>query len=458
MSASRRTSSACGTCGRVSDGPGQAAPPAGAPRERTSGAMSRVPKKIWWRMAWRNLWRNRRRTVLTASALSFGFMAAVLMIAFMDGMIEEMVSNGTRVVTGQVQIHAPDFRPERSIHDTMGGREGLDVSALVAAIEAEEGVAGVAPRLYGGGLVSSGEETVGAVLMGVDPPREEAVSRFGRALVAGRMPGPGEIAVGDAMARKVAVEVGDEVVLVAPAADGSTGNDLFTVSGIFRIGFGGFDDSYALLELGSMQDLMAMDQGRVHEVAISVSSIREADAVAARVGDAASSLSPGLLTESWSVFQRQLYFVTSMARAMNSIIAVMIFGMAVFGVANTMLLATFERRREFAVARALGTSGGAIGRIVVYEGILLGLVALGAGAVLTAPILVYLHNFPIDLGSFVGTYSFMGSALRPLLTVEYSWAGPLVSAVALVATGIVSALLPAWRAVRILPADALASR
>ena len=153
--------------------------------------MSPVGNVMWWRMAWRNLWRNRRRTLLTASALSFGFVASVVMIAFMDGMMEELVSNGTRVVTGQVQIHAPDYRPKRSIHDTMGGRGGVDVSALIALVEAQDGVAGAAPRLYGGGLVSSGDETVGAVLMGVVASQEEAVSRFGHAMVAGADAGAG---------------------------------------------------------------------------------------------------------------------------------------------------------------------------------------------------------------------------------------------------------------------------
>ncbi len=419
-------------------------------------------RDIWWRMAWRNLWRNRRRTLLTASALSFGFVAAVLMMGLMNGMLEEMVSNGTEVVSGQVQIHAEGYRPERSIHDTMGGREGVDVGALVAAAEGQEGVAGVAPRVYGGGLVSSGDETVGAVLMGVDPVREARVSRFASVFVEGGMPGPGEVAVGTDLAGRVGIGVGDEAVLVAPAADGSTGNGLFAVSGIYRMDLGGFDDSYALLEMGTLQDFLAMDRGRIHEVAISVDRVRDADAVAeavaGAVADAVAVHSPDLVTEPWSVFLGQLYFVVNMAGAMNWIVAVIIFGMAIFGVANTMLLATFERRREFAVARALGTSGGALGRIVVYEGLLLGVVALSAGAALALPILAYVRANPIDLGAFVGTYSFMGSAIRPLLTVQYSLVEPLVSAVALLGTGIVSALLPAWRAARLLPADVLADR
>lgn len=414
--------------------------------------------RIWWRIAWRNLWRNRRRTLFTASALSFGFVASVLMIGYVGGIVEEMVANGTRVVTGQVRIHADDYEPERSIHDTMGGRDGLDVEALLAAVEAQDGVVGAAPRLYGGGLVSSGDETVGAVLVGVETAREAAVSRFESALVAGRMPGPGEIAMGDGMAETVAAGVGEVVVLVAPAADGSTGNDLFTVSGIFSVGVGSLDDSHALLEMASLAELMAMDPGRIHEVAVAVDGIREPEPFATAIREAVAGIAPGLRTEPWSVFQDQLYFMVSYFEAVNVYVAAFIFGMAVFGVANTMLLATFERRREFAVARALGTSGGDIGRIVVYEGILLGLISLGAGVLFATPLMVYIHENPIDLSRFVGTYSFAGSAVRPLLTVEYSWAGPLASGVALVATGIVSALLPAWRAVRVPPADALTNR
>ena len=420
--------------------------------------MRHTTSRIWWRIAWRNLWRNRRRTVLTASALSFGFVASVLMIGYMDGIVEELVANGTRVATGQVRIQAEDYEPERSIHETMGGRAGLDVEALVGAVEALDGIAGVAPRLYGGGLVSSGDETVGAVLMGMDAAREERVSRFASGLVAGRMPGPREIALGEAMAETVAAGVGDEVVLVAPAADGSTGNDLLTVSGIFSVGVGAYDDSYALLELASLAELMAMAPGRIHEVAVAVDRIREPDVPAAEITEAVAPIAPGLRVRAWSAFLDQLYFMVNYVDAVNFVVAILIFGMASFGVANAMLIATFERRREFAVARSLGTSGGGIGRIVIYEGMLLGLVSLAAGLALAVPLMVYIHNNPIDLSRFVGTYSFVGSAVRPMLTVEYSVWGPFVSAVALVGTGIVSALLPAWRAVRVPPADALANR
>ena len=86
---------------------------------------------IWWRIAWRNLWRNRRRTVITAGALAFGFFVCVFMIGVADGIVQSMVDDGTRIVTGQVQVHDPDYRPERSLHSTLGGREGIDVAAYI---------------------------------------------------------------------------------------------------------------------------------------------------------------------------------------------------------------------------------------------------------------------------------------------------------------------------------------
>ncbi len=420
--------------------------------------MTEARGRLWWRIAWRNLWRNRRRTLLTASALSFGFVASVLMIGLSDGVIEQMVQNGTELVTGQVQIHDQEYLPERGIHDTLGGRDGIDLVGLLTALDGVPEVVGVAPRVYGGGLVSSGDETVGAILMGIDPVREAHVSAFDEHLISGAMPGPGQILVGDQLADDVEVEVGDEVVLVAPAADGSLGNDLFIVSGVFSLDTGLLDGAYALLGLDDLQFLMALPESRIHEVALKVGRTRDSDEVAAQVVGAVQSFGDGLLIQPWSEFLPQLYFFTSLASASNLVIAGMIFGMAVFGVANTMLIATYERRREFAVVRALGTARGSVGLTVVCEGILLGAVSLAAGLAIALPLMAWIHAHPIDLSRWVGSYSMMGSSVRPLVTVAFSWDGPLFSGLALVTTGVASALYPAWKAVRVPPADALSSR
>ena len=415
---------------------------------------------IWWRLAWRNLWRNRKRTLITASALSFGYLSSVTMIGIWEGMLSDMIETGTNLVTGQLQIHAPDYYPERSMYATLGGREGIDVDALIRLTRETPGVVGASPRVYGGGLVSSGTETVAGMLVGVDPAREVEVTRLLSLQLEGRAPRAGEreILIGRDMADLLNVEFGDEVVLVAPAADGSLGNDLYRVSGVFDTGLATLDGSFGILPITSLQELLAMPEDRIHEVAVAVEDPWTAaalgDSVAAALGS--GGLGYPVLPRPWTVFRAELAAYAELAGAVNGIIVGIIFVMAVFGVANTMLLGTFERRREFAVVRALGTQASSVAVTVMYEGLIMGIVALAAGALLSVPVLYWLHNYPPDLSSLFGDISMAGAVMRPVLRADYSLGGSLASAIALLLTSILSALYPAYRAVKILPADALA--
>lgn len=415
---------------------------------------------VWWRVAWRNLWRHRARTLITASGLAFGYLASVLMIGLTDGMAAELVENGTRLLVGQIQVHADDYLPERNMYRTIGGRDGANVDALIARIEANEDVSSASARLYGGGLLSSGDETQAGLLLGVDPEREQDVSTLLNGVTEGRLPTPGayEVLVGTEMASQLALNVGDEVVVVAPAADGSMGNDLFTLVGIFETGTPGVDANYAILPLIDLQFLMAMDPSRVHEIVMTVERPWDTQTIASDLGAEFEGGSPAVVVRPWMELRPELFEYVSLFDAANLIIVGIIFAMAVFGVANTMLLGTFERRREFAVVRALGTTPGGVGRTVIYEGVILGTLALVAGALITTPILIWFHNAPPDLSALTSGFSFGGSQWRPILRVEYSWQGPIASAVALFLTSIFAAMYPAWKATRVPPADALADR
>ena len=416
--------------------------------------------RVWWRLAWRNLGRNRKRTLITGAALAFGYLAAVVIVGVSDGIVAEMIDNGTSLLQGQVQVHAPGYLPERSLYATLGGDSGVALSPILDRLRALPGVTGAAPRVLGGGLVSAGSQTSGAVLMGEDPALEPKVSRLMAAIQRGRPPAAGtrQVLIGSEMARKLGVGPGSEVVLVAPAADGSLGNDLFTVSGVYRTGVRELDAAYALLPLGTLQGLLALAPGRVHEIALGLSDPWTATAVAdsARAVLAAAAVPADV--RAWPRFRPEIADYARLARASNWILIAIVFAMAVFGVANTMVMATFERRREFAVVRALGTTRTGVARTVVYEGLILGAFALVAGALLTAPILVWWHRSPPDMSFLYGGFTMAGALVRPVLRVQYSVEAPLLSAAALLVTAVLAAAYPAWRATRVPPADALSDR
>jgi ABC-type lipoprotein release transport system permease subunit len=415
---------------------------------------------LFMSMAWRNLWRNRRRTLITAGALAFGFLGSVVMIGISDGFTAELVENGTGLLTGQVQIHARGYRPERSMYETIGGPDGADIDSLLATADATPGITAAAPRVYGGGIVSAGDATEAVGLFGVDPAREARVSRVLGAMVEGRAPRDGarEMAVGAEVARRLDVRPGAQVVVVAPAADGSMGNDLFTVSGVFRSGLGDLDAAFAVLPIGALQTLLGLEPGRIHEIAMATAVPSAAPDAAARLAQRLAPSGLDIEVVPWEVFSPEIAAYVKLAEASNGLIVAIVFVFAIFGVANTMLMGTFERRREFAVVRALGTVPSGVALTVLFEGLALGLLSLAAGAVLTAPVLAWLHHAPLNLTALVGDMEFAGALIRPVLRAEYSVSGPVLSAAGLLVTALLAALYPAIRAARVPPADALAGR
>lgn len=412
----------------------------------------------WARIGWRNLGRNRRRTLLTAGGLAVGYCGVVLIAGWAEGIVNEMIRNGTGVLTGQIQIHHPTYLPDRDVFRTLGGREGTDVAAVLAVAEADPDVAAAAPRVQAGGLVSTGASTSGVILIGIDPAREARTTLVLDALAEGRPPslGVNEALIGGELARLLGAAVGDTLVVVAPAADGSMGNDLFTVSGIFASGIGELDVGTVLVPLDALQALLALPPERIHEIAVRVPDPWLAPAAGARLGAALGGDS--VAVQDWTSLRPELVDYAGLIASSYWIIVLVVFAMAIFGVANTLLMATYERRYEIALLRALGAGPGGLARAILVEAVALGAASIAAGTVAALILVTWWHYAPLDLSALFGGFSMMGSFIRPVLRTEYPVAMFFQAAGALLLTAVLASLYPAWRAIRIPPAETLAGR
>jgi ABC-type lipoprotein release transport system permease subunit len=414
----------------------------------------------WWRIGWRNLGRNRRRTLITAIGLALGYLAVVVMSGLSRGLVSEMIDNGTGMVTGQLQVFAEDYLPDRGIFATIGGREGVNVETLVATVNGDSRISAATPRVYAGGLVSTGDATAAGVILGVDPELEPRVSRLLSHIDEGRPPTPGqyEIVIGREMARQLDAAPGDEVVVVAPGADGSLGNDLFIVSGIFTTTVTELDLGHAVAPIEVVQELVALPPGRIHEIAARVDDPWAADAAAAGVEAAIGTQGPAAVVRPWTEFRPEMVEYANLVSSMEWMLIVFVFGMAIWGVANTMLMSSFERRREFAVLLALGGGPGFIVRSVLAEAVVLGAVALAAGLAVTLPILAWWKAAPPDMSWVYGGFTMAGGLMRPILRVEWPTSMIFITAGAMFVTALFAALYPAHRSSRVPPADTLAGR
>ena len=411
------------------------------------------------RLAWRNLWRNPRRTLIAMAAIGFGYAMLLFVACLMAGLRQQMVESGTDLVLSDAEVHAPSYYPDRPINQTLGGRDGTDVSALVAAIAADPRVEAASPRVYGYGLVSATHQSAGAQLLGVVPDQEQKITVLQSRMVKGSYL-TGRIAkgvvMGDKLATTIGVEVGSEIVVLTPATDGSTGNDLYTVVGMFHTGLDAMDRDLVLMPLASLQDLLRLSPGRIHEVGIKLhdSDITAATKTAAALAVQLSKSFP-VRVRAWPELAPELADYVQFNRRVTFILFLIFFLLAVMGIVNTMLMAIVSRTRELGMLLAVGMRPVQLVGLIVAEAAILAGGSLVLGGALGSPVLWYLQVHGLYLGGSRGAISLGGVVVGPLWYGRQDFTAYTQAALGLAVTALVSALYPALRAARFRPSEAL---
>jgi ABC-type lipoprotein release transport system permease subunit len=396
-----------------------------------------------------NLWRNPRRTMITASALAIGMIMLAFTVSLMAGVTRDLIEEGTGLLLGHVQVHARGYRPDRSIFDTIPG----DGRALAKRLEGMPGVVAVAPRATGYGLVSAGEKSAGAELLGIEPAAEARVSELQNRLAAGRGLLTGrarnEVLIGDRLAGTLGVVPGDELVLLTQAADGSLGNDVYRLAGLFDTGAVGVDDALVVLRLSDLQDLLALPRERIHEIALRAVTATGAPGVADRL---ATELADDVEVAAWPALAPEIAGYVAMSDGWLWIMYVIVLGLASVAVLNTMLMAVFERFHEFGVLAAIGMRPLQILLLVATEVAGLAVLGLTVAVVLGTPLLRWLVHSGIDLRNLTEGFAMSGVTLRPIMRGAWTPGRFVESALLLITLALLAGLYPAARAARVDPA------
>jgi ABC-type lipoprotein release transport system permease subunit len=409
------------------------------------------------RLAWRNLWCNPRRTLIAMAAIGLGYAMLLFVACLMAGLRQQMIESGTNLVLSDIEVHAPDYYPDRPLQLTLGGRNGIEVSALLAAIGGDPGVQAASPRVYGYGLVSATHQSAGAQLLGVVPELEKKITVLQARMVKGSYLSDGmpkAVVIGVDLATLLGVEVGSEIVLLTPAADGSTGNDLYTVAGIFHTGLDAIDRGLVLMPLASLQELLRLAPGRIHEVGIKLRDITSATTTAAQLEVQLGKAFP-VRVSAWPDLAPELADYVQFNRRVTFILFFIFFLSVAMGIANTMLMAIIERTRELGMLMALGMRPAQVVGLIVAEAASLAGASLVLGGVLGIPLLWYLQVHGLNLGGKGDAVSLAGILVGPLWFGQQDFTAYAQAALGLAVTALASALYPALRAARFRPAEAL---
>jgi ABC-type lipoprotein release transport system permease subunit len=408
-------------------------------------------------LGWRNLWRRPRRSLITISAIASAYAFLIALIGLMGGLSDQLVNNGTGLLLGHVQVHHSQYLPDRELHDTLGGEVGADSDILLSRMKNLPEVQAASLRVYGFGLLSTGEHSAGAQMIGIVPSFEVQISDLLQALTQGEglsERGERRILLGDSLAQELAAEIGSEVAVVTQAADGSLGNDLYRVSGVLHTGLAHMDRSLALLHLDDLKQLLVLGPGQAHEIVMTIKDPMRAKEFSNNLNDSGMLPAHGT-AQSWQDLSPQLNDYLNLADGMNRFIIFLVALFAAFGVLNTMMMAVFERTREIGLINSLGMRPPQILSAILMESLYLLLLGLAGGFTIGALLMAYLTTHGWDLSRWTGELSMMNTKMDLILKAAWAWDQVIWSALGLTLATLVAAYLPARRAARMDPVEAL---
>ena len=254
------------------------------------------------KIAFRNIFRQKRRTILTVLTMLGGFVLASFSLGWTDGTYNYVINMFTSNQMGHIQIHAEGYLDRPSLYKTLN-----DYKVLGAKVEEIPEATAWLPRIYSAGLASVDEKTAGVKIIGINPAKEIAVTRFDKKIVDGRplsAEANYEAVLGRGLAKLLKGKVGDSVVIVSNGADGSIANDIYEIVGLSESGDSFLDQTGFYLHLDDAQELLVL-YNRVHEIAVTVSDLDQVAVVTAelreRIGGEGIDVSP------WQVFAKAFY-------------------------------------------------------------------------------------------------------------------------------------------------------
>jgi ABC-type lipoprotein release transport system permease subunit len=397
------------------------------------------------KVAWRNLFRHGRRTFVTVAAMTLALFVLILYTGLLEGYLQNMEGNILDLEVGDVQAHAGDYLDRPSIYTRIEEPE-----ALLDSLE-RQGYRATA-RLLAGGLVAAGDSSAGASFRGVDVERDARVSKIHQHLSRGQWLDPAEpegVVLGRRLAQTLDVETGDELVFLSQAADGSMANDLFEVRGVL-LGVGDATDRAGIfLTAEAFREFFALADG-AHEIILRRSEDQTLDELTRALDSAGRELD----VKTWRELMPTMASLIDSTRSIVQIVFYVVYVVVAILVLNAMLMAVFERIREFGVMKAIGVSPTTVLSIIVVEAALQTGMAILIGLGLSVPGLWYLTSVGIDTGA-MGGISLMGVAFNQIwyaIVTPYTFWGPVAALVVMVSLAV---LYPAIKAARIGPLEAM---
>lgn len=400
-----------------------------------------------WIIACRDLGRNKRRSILTLLGVALGMAVLIFTIGLDEGTTDGALRNSIRLQTGHMQIRAASNETEKI---SLAWEDLLDnPQAIIGKVETIKGVRVATPILWASGILSTRDDSIGVRVFGIDPP-SEASAPFHEGITAGEFLNPDDrdsILIGERLANSLELGVGDKVSVLISTADEQPDEAAFTIRGLFATGVPSYDETTILLPLSKAQTFTRAGD-RASAIFILLNRREDADAIALALQ------TPGFAIFTWRDLNQVLMQSMAQSGGMMDMMIFIVLAMAAVVIANTLLMAVFERKREIGILGAMGMKKWQILVKFLLEAATLGVAGTVMGILLGGLVVTYLSIVGWNIGEAAAS---AGAAMAYGTTIYAKF--PVNNMISLSVTELfitlLASLYPAWLAARLEPVEAI---
>ncbi len=347
---------------------------------------------MFFTIAWRNIWRNKRRSLITVLSITFAVLLACIMRSMQLGSYDRMIDNSVRFYTGYVQIHRKGYWADRVIDNSF-----VYDDALRRKVTSHPMILTDVPRIESFALVSFQSQTKGGLVMGVDPDRENKLTRVMAKVTEGQYLRADDegILLGEGLAEYLKVSIGDTVTLISQGYHGANAAGLFPVRGFVK---------YPLPQQNHQMIYMSLPKAQwfygapdlVTSVSLLIAKQEDIDGIVTYLlrqtdGDA-------LEVMGYRELVPDIIQGIELDNISGKIMLWVLYLVIGFGMFGTFLMMTAERQYEFGVMVAVGMKRLKLQSVVLLEISMMTVMGVILGITLSLPLLTYYHAHPLQMG------------------------------------------------------------
>ena len=374
-------------------------------------------------LAWRNIWRNKRRSYITIASITFAVLLACVMRSLQLGSYERMIENAARFYTGYIQVNKNGYWDEKIIDNSFTYDK-----QLIKTIESIKGVESAVPRVESFALASFGLKIKGSLIIGIDPEKENSLTRVKDKIVDGEYLADDDKAamVAQGLAEYLNIGVGDTLVLIGQGYHGANAAELYVIKGIMKFPVPEQNKQTVYIPIKESQSFFAMDD-MITSISLVVDKAKNVDRI---VADISTNIdAEALEVMGWRDMMPDLVQGIEIDNISGQVMLWILYAVIGFGMFGTFLMMTAERMYEFGVMMSVGMKRVKMQFIIFLEMGMMASVGVLIGIAISLPILIYYYNNPVfmsgeaaDAIEAFGVEAAYFFSLQPQLFYNQAWA------------------------------------